>query len=550
MGIYLVFLTIVIAQCISLPKFFEKAGIEPWKGYIPVYNWFAWTRMIEAPWWWALLLLIPGVNLIMLAVFNVELANSFNKRTTGEHLFAIFLPMIYLPKLAYSKDLTYTGPIDWKALKAKGVEKGFLREWGQAIVFAVVAATIIRTFLFEAYTIPTPSMEKTLLVGDYLFVSKVSYGAKLPETPIAMPFVHHTLPLTTGTKSYLNWWKLPYLRLPGFTEIKRFDPVVFNFPDGDTVFLFDQQKGFNQIIRSQVKEHFGDNYTEEQFLQVKEFMLRNNEYVVRPTDKKENYIKSCIGLPGENLEVRDGQVLINGKAINTPEKLQYGYHVRFTEKIPLDVFIDKYADIWKNKYGITLRPEIPGTREINPQCDLADTPDHLRQKGFINIAMEPATARKLLADGVIDSCIRNVSPKRVNFTDALPIFPNNKAFNWSEDNFGPVHLPRKGEKINLTAEILPVYEKAIRDYEHNRLEVKNGEIFINGVRSTSYTFKQNYYFMMGDNRHRSADSRFWGFVPEDHVVGKAVFIWFSIDPDHSRSWFKRVRWDRVFSLVD
>ncbi len=205
---YLVLLSVIIAQCIALPKLFKAAGIESWKGAIPFFNWFVWTKLIKSPWWWALLLFVPGVNLVMLAVFHVQTASSFNRRTDSDNYQAVFIPMIYLPRLAYDKNLTYVGPIDWAEEEKKGRKKGFGREWGHAIVFAVVAASIIRTFFFEAYTIPSPSMEKTLLVGDYLFVSKVSYGPKLPETPVAMPFMHHSI-VGTNIPAYLNASILP-----------------------------------------------------------------------------------------------------------------------------------------------------------------------------------------------------------------------------------------------------------------------------------------------------------------------------------------------------
>jgi signal peptidase I len=403
-------------------------------------------------------------------------------------------------------------------MKEQGKEKGLLREWGHAIVFAVIAATLIRTFFFEAYTIPTPSMEKTLLVGDYLFVSKVAYGPKLPETPIAMPFIHHTLPFTEGTPAYLTWWKLPYLRLPGFGKVKRFDPVVFNFPDGDTVLIRQQNPGFSQIARSQAYNLFRENFTRDQENQVKNFLLQNEPYAVRPTDKKENYIKSCVGLPGENLQVKEGLVYINGKQVDTPEFLQYGYDL-----VPKGNW---NTDYMKKTFGISLR--------FDGEPTGSDT--------VYNYAMTPATAKKLQESGMVSSITRKNSPAG-EFDPQRNIFPNDVNYRWSADNYGPIHIPAKGEKVVLTLQTLPFYEKAIRDYEHNTLEVRGSDIIVNGQKAGTYTFKQNYYFMMGDNRHRSADSRFWGYVPEDHIVGKAVFIWFSKDPETG------IRWNRLFSLV-
>lgn len=526
---YLVLLSVIIAQCISLPNLFKAAGLDPIKGYIPFYNWFIWTKLIKAPWWWALLLFVPGVNLVMLGVFHVQTASAFNKRSTSDALQAVFIPMIYLPMLAFGKEeLKYVGPIDWKLEEARGRKKGFFREWGHAIVFAVVAAVLIRTFTFEAYTIPTPSMEKTLLVGDYLFVSKLSYGTRLPETPVAIPFVHHTIPGTTATPAFLEWLTLPYYRLPGFGHIERFDPVVFNYPEGDTVIVRNDQQeanSFNQIVRNDAAKFYNWDFTNEEFSLVKENMLKNTKYLVRPNDKKENYIKSCVGLPGENLEIRDGVIFINGKAADQPEHYQTSYDVVFSS-IPT-------PELLKSEYGITTS---------GPENDVAQYVEDT-----VNIAMEPATAERLKVSGFVQSIVRHTTPKGFyntpNIFGPYVIFPNHPAYDWTEDFFGPLHIPKAGEVIKIDLKNLPLYEKAIRDYEHNTLSVSNGNIMINGKVASEYKFKQNYYWMMGDNRHRSMDSRYWGFVPEDHVVGKAVFIWMSSDP------ITGIRWNRVFHLA-
>lgn len=518
---YLILLSVIVAQCIALPNLFQAAGLSRSAGYIPLYNWFVWTKLIKAPWWWAILLFIPGVNLVMLGVFHVQTSSSFGKWSTSDYLMAVFLPMIFLPQLAYSKGLKYTGPIDWKAETARGNKKPFLTEWGHAIVFAVVAASIIRSFFFEAFTIPSPSMEKSLLVGDYLFVSKVSYGPKLPETPVAMPFVHHTLPGTKATPAYLEWLQLPYFRLPGFGQVERFDPVVFNFPDGDTVMVDQQDQGMNQIVRGAAREQFGENFTPAQFNETKQFILSNYKWVVRPTDKKENYIKSCVGLPGENLEVRAGVVMINGKAIETPEHYQSAYDVVFKSEPNYEFF--------KKEYNITF----------------FDGPNKDAYGAGLqwNIAMEQSTADKLKASGLVASIEKAITPKGAYTKGALNVFPNDRRYDWSEDFFGPIHIPKEGESVSINVNNLPLYEKIIRDYEHNTLSLEGNTILINRKPASSYKFKQNYFWMMGDNRHRSADSRFWGFVPEDHIVGKAVFIWFSTDP------VSGVRWNRIFHFA-
>jgi len=362
--------------------------------------------------------------------------------------------------------------------KKKPVEKkGFVKEWVDAIVFAVIAATIIRLFLIEAYTIPTSSMEKSLLVGDFLFVSKVSYGPRIPNTPLAFPFAHHTMPLVGG-KSYLEWLKLPYWRLPGYTTIKNNDVVVFNYPI----------EGF------------------------------------RPVDKRENYIKRCVGISGDKLEVIDRVLHINGKPAEKPEDMQYSYNVK-TDGTGFNPKVLK-------KYDIT-----EGGRVSN-RGDFSLT--------MTNEAMEVISKFKN---------VRNLEPAIVNKgVYAEYIFPNSdsnlqsnkdKKFFWNVDNFGPVIIPKKGETIKLTMENMAIYERAISFYEDNDFELRGDTIFINGVETDSYTFKMDYYFMMGDNRHNSADGRFWGFVPEDHIVGKAVFIWLSIDKNGGG-----IRWNRLFSFIE
>jgi signal peptidase I len=512
----LLLLTLVV-QLISFPVFLEIAGKAKWKGYIPFYSWFAVLKIIQRPWWWGILFFVPGVNLIMFAVLHIEIANAFGKRSFKDHLMATFLPFVFLPMLAFKETPEFVGPVKWKDHK-----KTMYQEWGHAIVFAVVAATIIRTFFIEAYTIPTPSMEKSLLVGDYLFVSKINYGPKLPNTPVAVPFTHHSLPLTAGTPAYLEWFKLPYFRLPGFGKVERFDPVVFNFPDGDTVLVAMQQQGLNQTSRDQAM-NFSENrgeYSGASVRRAKELLLKHEDYVVRPVDKKENYIKRCVGLPGEYLEVRSGMVYINDQAIEQPEDMQFGYIVKTKDRLNPTFLKQQFnitgSDIQYNSN--TQAYHIPMSMDIAEKLSKLD---------FVISIEKEETQRGEYLKGA-----------------RLPIFPNHPSYDWTEDFFGPLHIPKSGETIELNMENLPLYRKAITAYEKNTLEMKDGEIFINGELATSYTFKMDYFFMMGDNRHRSADSRFWGMVPEDHVVGKAVFIWFSKDAETG------IRWNRIFSFAN
>ncbi|MFZ9942253.1 MAG: signal peptidase I [Bacteroidia bacterium] len=357
-----------------------------------------------------------------------------------------------------------------KFWKKSDKPKSKTREWVDAIVFAVVAATIIRTFLLEAFTIPTPSMEKSLLVGDYLFVSKINYGARTPMTPLSFPLAHQELPVIGG-KAYSDAWQLPYYRLPGFQKIKNDDIVVFNYPMEDD----------------------------------------------RPVDKQTHYIKRCIGIPGDEINIVDGAVSINGKPRNIPEGGQYMYDV-LTDGSGIN---PKMA----SKIGATLAG--PGELE-----------------GSYRYFMNAETAKEMTKFPNVVAVKQFIAPKGVY---EPYVFHGNPSLPWNVDNFGPLKIPAKGQTIILDSITVSLYGRCITKYEGNTLEEQNGKYLINGKPATKYTFQMDYYFMMGDNRHNSADSRFWGFVPEDHIVGKAVFIWLSIDPEGS--FLGKIRWSRLFSLI-
>jgi signal peptidase I len=342
------------------------------------------------------------------------------------------------------------------------------REWLDAIGFAVVAATLIRTFFIEAYTIPTSSMEKSLLVGDFLFVSKVNYGARTPMTPISFPFAHNTMPFIGG-KSYVEWFEMPFYRLPGFQQVKNNDVVVFNYP------------------------------------------FENG----RPVDKKENYIKRCIGIAGDSLKIIDQQVFINGIPAENPPKMQYKYYVKtdgtgFSQKLIRDLDITEGGPLSSN-----------GEFEIMLTHDSRNTIK--RQSNVIQV----------------DSTIQPAG-EFANY-----IFPYRKDLAWNVDNFGTIYIPKAGDVITLDTVTFYIYERAIKEYEgHPTFEMKDGRFYLDGKEITTYQFTYNYYFMMGDNRHNSADSRFWGFVPEDHIVGKALFVWMSWDTNGKG--IHKIRWDRLF----
>lgn len=484
-------------------KLFEKAGRKGWETLIPFYNLYVFLKIIKKPWWWMALLFFPFLNVFMYMLMLVELVKCFNKSSLWQQFLSVSVPFVYLPYLGMQSDEVFIDPADRPEIK-----KSFAREWVDAIIFAVVAATIIRTFLLEAYTIPTSSMEKSLLVGDYLFVSKITYGPKAPNTPLSFPFVHHTLPGTEDVKSYVEWIKFPYYRFAGLKNVDHNDAVVFNYPAGDTVSTrFQSNASYYALIKKYGRDRVWSD-------------RRNfGEIVVRPVDKRENYVKRCIGLPGDTLSIIDRQVYLNSLPANNPERLQYQYIVTTNGSSVNPKILDKF-DITE-----TFRGNTPG------------------QFTFVLTEEAKAELEKL-------PIVKKIEV--YNDDDGIwkpEIFPYDSAYKWNRDNFGPIYIPKKNIPINLTTKNLPIYERLIRNYEGNDLAVINGEIIINGKETTSYTPKLNYYWMMGDNRHNSADSRYWGFVPEDHIVGKAEFIWLSLD--QNKSIFNgKIRWNRLFSLVN
>jgi signal peptidase I len=373
------------------------------------------------------------------------------------------------------------------------------KEWFDAIIFAVIAATVIRVFFIEAYTIPTGSMEKSLLIGDFLFVSKVNYGARIPMTPVAFPFAHHTMPVT-GTKAYWDGVQWKYRRLPGIQEIKRNDVVVFNFPDGDTVALEAQDRDYYEMVRSVGREAVHSQYT----------------VTSRPVDKRENYIKRCIGISGDILSMSNGLVSVNGKAEPMKRTGQIDYTVKFKSS---DVNFQVFEDM-----GFVIERDIMAISQDS--YNFIGTPDQMEEVKKLDFVA--AVTTRTAAPGAAEPSV-------------FPQDPNRK---WNADNWGPIQIPKKGWTVKLDTNTIPLYKRAIEIYEGNKIEKSGAGWLINGVKTDSYTFKMNYFWMMGDNRHNSLDSRYWGFVPEDHVVGKALFIWMSYDTNGS--FFSKIRWSRIF----
>ena len=396
--------------------------------------------------------------------------------------------------------------MNWKFFSNKSdvnkKKKTKKREWFDAIVFAVIAATIIRVFFIEAYTIPSGSMEKSLLIGDYLFVSKVNYGARIPMTPIAFPFAHHTMPIT-GTKAYWDGLQWKYRRLPGLSDIKRNDVVVFNLPVGDTVALENQEPSYYNLVRELGWKTVNSQYT----------------ITSRPVDKRENIIKRCIGISGDIVSMKDGIVSVNGKIEPLKNTGQMPYKIRL--KIP-DVNFDVFKDL-----GFTVNE----MHQIDANTYVANA--------------TPKMIDELKSLDFIKSVSLAVKPETVDDGDLFPLDSNRK---WNVDNFGPVKIPSRGWTVQLDSNTMPLYYRAIRTYEGNKVEKKGDAWYINDKPATTYTFKMNYYWMMGDNRHNSTDSRYWGFVPEDHIVGKALFIWMSWDKD--ASFFHKIRWNRLLRGIN
>jgi signal peptidase I len=501
----LIQLIIVLLPSVGLAKMFEKAGVAGWKAFVPFYNTWIMQKLAHRPLHWVLWQIVPVAGWFVSMGIFIEFVKTFGKFRLYEHALAALVPVAYFPYIGFNKDDRFLGTEVIRKHK-----KTPAREWIDAGVFAVVAAVLIRTFVFEAYVIPTPSMEKTLLVNDFLFVSKFSYGPRLPNTPLALPFVHHSIPFT-NLDSYVEWIKVPYTRwFP--SRVKRNDVVVFNFPAGDTVINKDEFQSLITFYAACREAGHGNMDSGRQII-----LGDPDDYpiVVRPTDKQENYIKRCVGVSGDTIQIKDDVVYIDGVRQEPPANSELYYFVT-TNGQQLD------ADVMKDQYNLDLdKGDYTATGKLNE-------------------------FRMLLTNGAKEKMFKNGFIKSIQLdygfnNDEYGVMPYDKFHNWSRDNFGPVWIPQKGATITLTQENYAMYERAIRTYEGNKLEMRNSNFFINDKETNQYTFKLDYYWMMGDNRQDSQDSRYWGFVPEDHVVGSASLIWMSFD--HG------IRWSRLFNRI-
>jgi len=420
----------------------------------------------------------------------------------------------------------------WRKSKNKNIHA--IMSWVDAIVFALVAVYFVNLYFFQNYVIPSSSLEKSLLTGDYLFVSKMSYGPRAPMTPLHMPLTSHTIPVL-NTKSYLTYPQWEYKRIKGFGSIQQGDIVVFNYPAGDTVVLNLQNADYYTICYEFGKQLLPnkDSLTIEEEMKISQEQyeagrnyIKNNEnqfgkIASRPVDMRENYVKRCVGLPGQEFSIKDGIVFTDGKAMKQPDNVQQNYIVRLKYEIPED---------FCREYNITIEDRSENYDDFN----------------IISRNM-PLTKRALEALKLRTDFVYSIDP--APSTDGIALYPHSKKTGWTCANYGPIWIPKKGEKINLTLDNLPIYRRPIEIYENNKLQIKDGKIFINDKEETSYTFKMDYYWMMGDNRDNSADSRFWGFVPEDHIVGKPILIWLSLNKDYD--WLDgKIRFSRLFHFVD
>ena len=512
---------------IGSQKLFRLAGVPSWHAIIPFYNIIKHLDIIQRPRWWIILVFIPVINLLMIPVVWVEFIKRFNHNSKIDRILVILTLGFYFFYISYASSKT-------KLVKEISFS-GFERSIG-SLIFAIVIATIVHNYFLQPFVIPTGSLEKTLRVGDFLLVSKFHYGARVPSTVITLPMVHDTIPFIK-TRSYLKDPQLPYIRIPGFQEIKNNDIVVFNWPADTVRRFFVKEKG-----------------------------------VIKPRDKKSNYVKRALGIPGDTIEIKDGIIFINGKKNVLPDRAKpiFTYNIKSNKGVSSNKLIELGINGFVRKFIIKNLTQRSYEEISSNILSISNTKDDeylvytddsgipfeiIRENNLIinelidtarEISLTYEDAFKVENSNLFDTIYRVTQIKGVS---NLNFFPNNNNFKWNNDYLGPIYIPKKGDKINLSIDNLPLYKKIIKDYEFNSLEISDGRIIINNKEQDSYTFKQDYYWMMGDNRYNSEDSRVWGFVPFDHVLGKPVFIWMSVDGlfNGIQNW--KFRWDRIFTTI-
>ena len=510
-------------------RLYIKAGRKGWEALIPIYNAVVLMQIIRRPKWWVILLFIPIINLMMFPAVWVETLRSFGRTKWVDTLLVILTLGLYLFVVNYDSKTTYDKDRDLNS-------KSWFGEWISALMFAVIAATLVHNYFIQPYIIPTGSLEKTLLIGDFLFVSKFHYGARTPTSAVAFPMVHDTIPIIKK-RSYLKKPQLPYFRLPGFQDVKRNDIVVFSWPADTVRKFFVREKG-----------------------------------IIKPIDKKSNYVKRCVGIPGDSLEIINGFVYINGVQNALPDraKTQYTHYGYNNKGVSSRKLLDAGYKDFNRKYKIrkatqatydAIAPYILGVLSSEDEYYTVITPSsgippeiigklRISAKELLDakkeITLTVLEAKEILRTGIVDSIVQKITQTK---TANINFFPNAIPYDWNEDNFGPILIPKARMTVDINEQTLPLYKKIIREYEKNELSKEGSKIFIDGKEASSYTFEQDYYWMMGDNRHRSEDSRYWGYVPEDHVVGKPVLVWFSIEGinDGIKNW--SIRWDRLMTTI-
>ncbi len=604
LGLLIGYLIIVLTPIIGgWDTLFERLEKPKSTAYIPFYNYYVALRATNQPWYWAIFLLMPGIQFIMWASINVTVIRKFGEFGVKETILGILFPFPVFWQLVKNEEKYQpVAPTNWDIVKQVNMrtpsdhvalffalpiighaiaypfsmlgfkrnpgKKSIFKEWGDAILFALIAASAIRTYVFEPYTIPTGSMEKTLMVGDYLFVEKLTFGPRVPMTPFSYPVVHNSFPVL-NVKSYTELQKIPYTRLPGFRFVERNDVTVFNFPAGDTA-LNDPRMPYGlightyeQILRDEaylmcLRDGRGVSHFEANFQQYIKRARNNfengkvysrapypedskkgytsiNGVLYRPVDKRENYIKRCVAVHGDVIEIKDKELFINDELAYQAPNMQYSYYVK---NRPINRVTQADIKGWE-KYGIV-------EQEVYERSGLTNDPNN-GNVGFLLNKEDYAKAKIAFGnDLTLDVTKKGFYSKALDegITGGYyPVFPNDNQYDWTEDNFGPLKIPSKGDIVDLTHQTLPIYRRIISTYESHDLVEKADGIYIDGEKVTQYTIEMDYYWLMGDNRNRSADSRFWGFVPEDHVVGKAAFIWMSRGPEG-------VRWERIFTGID
>jgi signal peptidase I len=532
---FVFFLIVQLIHGLGTWKLYEKAGRKSWEAFIPVYNSIVLMKIINRPTWYTFLLFLPVINLMMFPIVWVETLRSFGKNSSTDTFLGVITCGFYIYYINYTQKVTYITDRSTIATTKTG-------DTVSSLLFAIIVATFVHTYFIQPFVIPSSSLEKSLLIGDFLFVSKQNYGARTPMTTVAAPMVHDTLPFIKK-KSYTTFPQLPYFRFPGFEKIKNNDIVVFNWPR-DTLFhmYLDADKRYD-----------------------------------KPIDKKTNYVKRCVGIPGDSLQIKDGIVWINGKELILPDraKPQYNYNVYSKKGISAELLKEVGCTEFMRCFEVTIYNEEQSNviqryarraEEISKDgrykifTDGNGIPESEIKKYSLNIqeiyllnniaTLTFDAAKKLKASTSIDSVVRYIKKGREE-----KIFPckhhdgaDESKIAWSGDNYGPIYIPQAGKTVALTLASLPFYKIIIKEYEGNKLKVVGNDIYVNDKIATSYTFKQNYYWMMGDNRHNSLDARYFGYTPEDHIVGKPIFIWMSWD-SNGKGIMNKIRWERLFTTV-